>query len=92
MRVAEMHYTVAEVALMLRLHEKTVLVKMHGRQFGEAVVNLGSPERPDYRIPASGVNGYLESNRVFRDEPGVCARTVGELRRKVAKVEQAKAA
>ena len=48
---------------------------------GEDVVNLGSDLRPDYRIPASGINAWLSSRRVF-SEPGIAARSTGELRRK----------
>lgn len=76
-----MYYSVAEVSLLMRLHEKTVLLKMHDGEFGDGVVNLGTEAGPDYRIPASGVNAYLERRRIFR-EPGIAARSIGELRRK----------
>lgn len=82
-RCLEMHYTPDEVALLLRLCRKTVLLRLREGLFGAGVVNIGSGERPDYRIPASGINAYLEQRRVFT-EPGIAARTVGELRRKVA--------
>jgi len=78
-----MHYTPAEVALLLRLCTKTVIQKMKSKEFGERIANVGSEERPDYRIPAEGINAYLERRKVFT-EPGVAARTTGELRRKVA--------
>ena len=81
MKVLEMYYTVGETALLVRLCTKTVLQKLRAGEFGDAVVNLGSAERPDYRLPASGVNAWLERCRVFT-EPGIAARTEGELRRK----------
>lgn len=82
MRAIEKFYSVAEVSLLLSLCSKTVLEKIHARELGTAVVNLGSDVRPDYRVPASGINAWLESRRVF-SEPGIAARSVGELRRKV---------
>jgi hypothetical protein len=50
------------------------------------VVNIGTTEQPDYRIPASAINAWLSARRVF-PEPGIAARTVGELRRKAAQAE-----
>ena len=44
---------------------------------------IGGPERPDYRLPASGINAWVAARRVF-PEPGIAARSVGELRRKSA--------
>lgn len=85
MRVVEKYYSVGELALLLAVCKKTVLRRIEAQEFGNQVVNLGaSDERPDYRVPASGVNGYLERRRLFSEgsEPGVAARSVGELRRK----------
>lgn len=86
MNAVEMHYTVAEVALLLRLHPKTVIRKMKAMEFGQAY-NLGTEQRPDWRLPACGINGYLERHRLF-SEPGIAARSVGELRRKAARKEE----
>ena len=86
MRIIEMHYSVAEAALLLRCCTKTILEKLRGGELGTEVVNLGSKERPDYRIPASGLSAFLERRRVFR-EPGIAARSIGELRRKSAAQE-----
>lgn len=85
MKAVEMHYTVQEAALLLRLCDKTVIVKLKAGEFGRDVVDLGSAKRPDYRLPASGINGYLDARRVFSEstELGIAARSVGELRRKV---------
>ena len=86
MKAVEKFYSVADCALLLSLCPKTVIVKLKAREFGDAVVNLGSELRPDYRVPASGLNGYLETRRLFRRvnlQVGVSARTAGELRRKV---------
>ena len=81
MRAVEKFYSVHETALLLSLCSKTVIEKLKARAFGEAVVNLGSDLRPDYRIPASGINAWLDSRRVF-SEIGISARSTGELRRK----------
>ena len=84
MAAVEMYYTVGEVSLLLRLHERTVRERIHAREFGAGVVNLGG-ERADYRIPASGINAYLDRRRIFvEDEPGIVGRSIGELRRKVS--------
>lgn len=83
MKALEKYYTVPEASLLLGLCTKTVWRKLKAKEFGDQVVNLGSVERPEYRIPASGLNEYLNRHRVF-SEPGVAARSVGELRRKVA--------
>jgi hypothetical protein len=85
MSAVEKYYSVAEVALLLSCSEKNVVRKMSEGAFGDGCVNIGSEKRPDYRIPASGVNGYLQTRRVFSEssELGVKARSVGELRRKV---------
>lgn len=86
--VVELYYTPEELAILLRLHVKTVLRQIREREFGAEVVNLGSEARPDYRVPSGGVNGYLAARRVFFEgdggELGVAARSVGELRRKAA--------
>lgn len=84
MRVVEKYYSVAELCVLLSVCAKTVLRKLKAREFGNDVANLGSQERPDYRIAASGVNAYLERRRVFSEsvDPGIAARSVGELRRK----------
>ena len=90
MTVTEMFYTIQEVSMLLRVHQKTVLAKMKSREFGSGVVNIGSEQRPDYRVPASGVNEYLAKHRVFTEAtvPGVPTRCTGELRRKVARYEE----
>jgi len=85
MRAVEKFYSVPETALLLSLCTKTVIEKLKARELGEEVVNLGTEQRPDYRIPASGINAWLNSRRVFSEalaDPGIAARSVGELRRK----------
>lgn len=81
-RAVEMYYSVQEIGLLIRLCEKVVIEKLKAREFGEEVVNLGSEQRPVYRVPASGLNGYLARRRVFL-EIGFAARSTGELKRKV---------
>jgi hypothetical protein len=83
MRAVEKFYSVTETALLLSLSTDTILRRLKAGELGTDVVNLGSDEAPDYRIPASGINAWLESRRVFL-EPGITARSVGELRRKAA--------
>jgi hypothetical protein len=84
MRVVEKFYSVTETAMLLSCSNDTVVVRMKAGEFGYDCVNLSTGnKRPDYRIPASGINGYLERIRVFT-EPGIAARNVGELRRKAA--------
>lgn len=87
MKVVEMHYTALEVAMLLRLHRLTVVAKMKAGEFGQAY-NAGTEKQPDWRIPASGVNAWLESRRLFT-ELGVAARSGGELRRKIHQREAA---
>lgn len=87
MKAVEKFYSVQDVGLLLTLCNKTVIVKLKALEFGKKVVNLGTDQRPDYRIPASGINDYLERRRVFTEvtrDVGIAARTTGELRRKAA--------
>lgn len=88
MRAVEKFYSVQETELLLSLCSKTVIQRLKDREFGEEVVNLGTDKRPDYRIPASGINAYLGRRRVF-SELGIAARTPGELRRKSLKQAEA---
>jgi len=82
MKAVEMFYTVQATSLLLGLCDKTVCAKLKAGEFGVDVVNLGTELRPDYRVPASGINGYLKGRRLFSESAGVSARSVGELRRK----------
>lgn len=83
-RAVEMYYTVQAVGLLLGFCPKTVIVKLKAGEFGSGVVDLGTVARPDYRLPASGVNGYLDARRVFSEVEPIAARSIGELRRKAA--------
>jgi len=85
MRAVEMHYTIDEAALLLRLHRKTVIERLLRGDYGREVNNQGTEQRPDYRIPASGLNADLARRRVFLESTdlGIPARSPGELRRKV---------
>jgi excisionase family DNA binding protein len=78
----EKYYTIQEAALLLSVSTRTIERKLAAREFG-AAVNLGTVDRPVYRIPASGLNAYLEQHQVST-EPGIAARSIGELRRKDA--------
>jgi hypothetical protein len=84
-QAVEMHYTVAQAQLLLGFEcSKTIIRKIKDREFGDKVVDLGD-KQPDYRIPASGLNAYLDRRLLFKSEQpalGIAARSVGELRRK----------
>lgn len=85
MRAVEIYYTVQECALVIRLSDRTVKDKAKAGEFGQGVVDLGTLKKPDYRIPGSGINAYLDARRLFSestDPVGISARTEGELRRK----------
>lgn len=89
MKAVEKYYSIAELALLVGLSTKTITVKMRAKEFGDGVVNLGSvkPGGEDFRVPASGFNAWLDSRRLFSQgapEPGIVARSKGELRRKAA--------
>jgi hypothetical protein len=84
MKAIEMYYSVDAASIMLSVCSKTILRKIKSGELGKDVVNLGSDERPDYRIPASGINGLLDARRIFSDPSPIAARTEGELRRKAA--------
>lgn len=84
MKAVEMFYTVQATALLLSCCDKTVLSRLKAGEFGADVVNLGTAARPDYRLPASGINGYLTARRVFSEFEPVVARSEAELRRKAA--------
>lgn len=83
----EMHYTVDQVALLVQLHPKTVIEKMKAGAFG-VYRDLADPNKEakkqshDYRIPASGINAYLDCHTP--PQLGICARNEGELRRKAS--------
>src|SRR6516162_1967993 len=57
--VVERHYKVKEIAFLLHLPPKTVIQKMKAGDFGD-IYNLRTEEQPDWRIPVSGINGYLQ--------------------------------
>lgn len=86
-KAVESYYTVQRAALLLDLSDRTIKDLAKAGMFGPEVVDLGTPAKPDLRIPASGINEYLNARRLFSesvsDEP-IAARTVGELRRKAA--------
>jgi hypothetical protein len=85
MSAVEKYYSVAEIALLFSCSKDHVERGIKAGHFGDGVVNIGSEERPDYRIPASGVNGYTGARRVF-SELGIKARCRGELGRKAKAV------
>lgn len=76
-RAVEKYYSVGEVALLLGFSEKWVRTKISSGVFPGTVDCEG-----DIRVPASDVNAYLDSHRVFEPTP-ISARSEGELRRKL---------
>jgi hypothetical protein len=83
----ELYYTVVEVAGCLRLTDRTVKDKSKAGDFGSGVVNVGTVQRPDYRIPATGINAWLATHILPVPEP-IVTRSVGQLRRKAAGVSK----
>src|SRR4051812_28939553 len=90
-RAVEKYYSVEEAMFLLGYTcSKTIIRKIKAGDFGSDVVDLGE-NQPDYRIPASGLNAFLDRRRLFSEsdssntDMGISARTIGELRRKVSK-------
>jgi len=79
-RAVECYYTVQEVSLLLRFSERWVRERINEGAFGAGVRDING----DLRIPASGINAFLDSKPRFYD-PGIKARNLGELRRKIPK-------
>jgi excisionase family DNA binding protein len=68
MRTAlQRHYTPREVAELLSLCTWTVRRLIRAREF-PSVVNVGSEQRPDYRVPADEVSSYLARRRIFLEK------------------------
>ena len=82
MLAVEMHYTVGEVSLLLRMSERWVRDRIQAGEFGDTATDgpvlIGGT---DWRIPASGINRYLAGQRPL-PSPGVPARNRRELRAK----------
>jgi hypothetical protein len=76
----EKYYRVRDVALLLDFCTKWVVERAKAGEFGRCFCLEGD----DYRIPAAGVNAFIERNRVRPKEEikPIAARTEGELRRK----------
>lgn len=94
-RVVEQHYTIADISLLVGLCKKVLYRKLVAGDFGRDVVNLGSDIRPDYRVPASAINAWLDRKRLFHErarDPGQRvqtsepARTAAELHQPVPDV------
>lgn len=83
MSAVEKYYSVNELAVLWSYSEKTIIKRIKAKELGDNVVNLGTETHPDYRVPASAANAYLQARRIFSDDEfGIKARSVGELRRK----------
>jgi hypothetical protein len=90
MSAVEKYYSVNELIELLSVSEKTIRRRIKSGAFGK-VVDVGTVTRPCIRVPATGVNAYLERHQVQRrsrpdvfEAMGMKARTAAELRRKLA--------
>jgi hypothetical protein len=89
-RVVEAYYTIGDLAVYLRLSERTVCRKVQEGEFSPGgdlsnIKNLAPKgSRPELRIPASGVNWYLDKHPYSPVTP-IKARSQGELRRKAGR-------
>lgn len=91
----ESYFSAKEIGIRLGVTRRTVSRWIAAGRFS-GVINLGTDERPALRVPESSIEGFLVSRavrsvEVVRTKPVVFtvgeetkARTVGELRRKVA--------
>jgi hypothetical protein len=91
-RVCELYYSIADLSTLLRFAEKTLRAKIKAGDFSPPGAN-GEPDlgnileiSGELRVPASGVNHFLDRHRLVYDV-GVKARNLGELRRKLGKVQ-----
>lgn len=95
--LVEKYYTAQEVAFLLGYSVAWVIEKAKASEFGAALfiadreskgVRGRACTKGDWRIPASGVNAWIDRNKwqqstVALPQP-TAARTEGELRRKAA--------
>lgn len=77
-RLVEAYYTVPQLEVLLQRCGKTLRERIKSGDFGRAVVLDGG----DYLVPASGVNAWLDSKRLFNELDPVLARSPGEALRK----------
>ena len=90
-RAVEAYHTVKDLAVYLRLSERTILRKVQKGEFSPGgdlsnVKNLApAGSRPELRIPASGVNWYLDRHPYQPARGPIRARSEGELRRKAGR-------
>jgi len=77
-KAVEAYYSPQHLALLLQFSTKWVWAKIKAGEFGPGCILIGD----DYRVPASGVNAFLERYHLRPAEP-VVARNEQELRRKL---------
>jgi hypothetical protein len=82
-RVVEMHYTVQEIATLIRKCDRYVRDRIKRGDFGPDSFYIDG----DYVVAASAVNAWLEKFRLL--PVGVKARNEAELRRKLAAAQAA---
>lgn len=63
----EMHYAPARIAALLAMNVRVVRRKIRAGEFPGAV-NIGSDNRPDYRVPVCGLDRWLSQRQVVRAE------------------------
>lgn len=79
-RVVELYYTVRDLCCLLRYSDTWVKQRIKAGDFGDGVLDVSG----DYRVPASGVNAFLDRYKFTGAIPvGTAARTQGELLRKM---------
>lgn len=87
-RVVELYYSVSELAFLLRFSDTTIRKRIKAGDFSPP----GEDHKPDFsnvididgdlRVPASGVNWFLDQHPLKYDS-GIRARNAAELRRKM---------
>ena len=84
MKVPELYFSVPELSMLLKRSEDWVRKQVKASEFGP-LGNILSLDG-DLRIPASGVNFFTERHTLEYD-PGIKARNLAELRRRMKKEE-----
>lgn len=90
-RVIELYYSVAELSFLLRFSDVTIRRRIKAGDFSPPDSATGQPDLSnikdisgDIRVPASGVNWFLDRHPL-RYDAGIKARNTAELRRKMHK-------
>lgn len=85
MKVCQAYYRVADLVVLLRFSDSYIRRQIRAGEFGPRK-DIISTDGGELRIPATGVNFFLERHS-FEPPNGVQARTPGELKRKLKQQE-----